>query len=112
MHPVHPMTHHPRVVDCAAPAPLLRDLHSLGRLFESMVVRDLRVYAQAADAAVFYYREKGGLEVDAIVQAADGRWAAFAVKLGEGRADDGAPTSSGWQNGWIRREWASRQRWA
>ena len=74
----------------AAPALLLRDLHFLGLLFESMVVRDLRVYAQAMDAEVFHYREKGGLEVDAIVQAADGRWAAFEVKLGEGRADDGA----------------------
>ena len=74
----------------AEPARLLRDLDFLGLLFESMVVRDLRVYAQAADADVFHYREKGGLEVDAIVQANDGRWAAFEVKLGEGRADEGA----------------------
>ncbi len=74
----------------AEPARLLRDLDFLGFLFESMVVRDLRVYAQAADAEVFHYREKGGLEVDAIVQANDGRWAAFEVKLGEGRADEGA----------------------
>ena len=74
----------------ATPARLLRDLNFLGLLFESMVVRDLRVYAQAADAEVFHYREKGGLEVDAILQANDGRWAAFEVKLGEGRADAGA----------------------
>ncbi len=74
----------------ATPPRLLRDLDFLGLLFESMVVRDLRVYAQAADADVFHYREKGGLEVDAIVQANDGRWAAFEVKLGEGRADAGA----------------------
>ena len=74
----------------AAPARLLRDLHFLGLLFESMVVRDLRVYAEATDAEVFHYREKGGLEVDAIVQANDGRWAAFEVKLGEGRADQAA----------------------
>ena len=74
----------------ATPARLLRDLDFLGLLFESMVVRDLRVYAQAADAEVFHYREKGGLEVDAIVQANDGRWAAFEVKLGEGRVDEGA----------------------
>lgn len=53
-------------------------------------MRDLRVYAQAADAEVFHYREKGGLEVDAIVQANDGRWAAFEVKLGEGRVDEAA----------------------
>ena len=74
----------------ATPDRLLRDLDFLGLLFESMVVRDLRVYAQAADAEVFHYREKGGLEVDAIVQANDGRWAAFEVKLGEGRVDDAA----------------------
>ena len=97
----------------AAPARLLRDLHFLGLLFESMVVRDLRVYAQATDAEVFHYREKGGLEVDAVVQANDGRWAAFEVRLGGGRADEGgAPTCSGWRSGWIRREWASRWRWA
>ena len=74
----------------ASPAGLLRDLDFLGLLFESMVVRDLRVYAQAADAEVLHYREKGGLEVDAIVQANDGRWAAFEVKLGEGSVDKGA----------------------
>ncbi len=74
----------------AAPARLLRDLDFLGLLFESMVVRDLRVYAQAADADVFHYREKSGLEVDAIVQGNDGRWAAFEVKLGEGRVDEAA----------------------
>ena len=74
----------------ATPARLLRDLDFLGFLFESMVVRDLRVYAQAADAEVFHYREKGGLEVDAIVQSNDGRWAAFEVKLGEGRVDEDA----------------------
>ena len=74
----------------ATPARLLRDLDFLGLLFESIVVRDLRVYAQAADAEVFHYREKAGLEVDAIVQCNDGRWAAFEVKLGEGRVDRGA----------------------
>ena len=74
----------------ARPTRLVRDLDFLGLLFESMVVRDLRVYAQAADAEVFHYREKSGLEVDAIVQANDGRWAAFEVKLGEGRADQAA----------------------
>ena len=62
---------------------LLGDLEYLGFLFESLVIRDLRVYAQAADARVFHYRDKDGLEVDAIVETADGRWAAFEVKLGE-----------------------------
>ena len=74
----------------ATPDRLLRELRFLGLLFESLVVRDLRVYAQAVDAEVFHYREKGGLEVDAIVQSNAGPWAAFEVKLGEGRVDEAA----------------------
>ena len=74
----------------ATPGRLTADLEFLGLLFESLVVRDLRVQAQAADAQVFHYREKDGLEVDAVVEAADGRWAAFEVKLGERWVDDGA----------------------
>ena len=69
---------------------LIADLPFLGLLFESMVIRDLRVYAQAAGAQVFHYREKEGLEVDAVVEAADGRWAAFEIKLGERWVEDGA----------------------
>lgn len=46
------------------------------------MVRDLRVYAQEHDAQVSHYRDAKGLEVDVIVQAASGRWAAFEVKLG------------------------------
>jgi uncharacterized protein len=74
----------------ATPARLLDDLNLLGFLFESLVVRDLRVYAQAADARVFQYRDSGGLEVDAIVEAGDGRWMAFEVKLGQGQVDAAA----------------------
>lgn len=74
----------------ATPARLLRDLNLLGFLFESLVVRDLRVYGQALDAHVLQYRDNLGLEVDAIVETAEGRWAAFEVKLGPGQVDDGA----------------------
>ena len=74
----------------ATPERLTADLEFLGLLFESMVIRDLRVYAQAADAQVYHYREKEGLEVDAIVEAGDGRWAAFEIKLGERWVEDGA----------------------
>lgn len=74
----------------ATPSRLLADLRFLGFLFESLVVRDLRVHAQYADAEVFHYREKDGLEADAIVEAADGRWAAFEVKLGARWVDEGA----------------------
>lgn len=74
----------------ATPERLLADLEWFGFLFESLVVRDLRVYAQAADAEVYHYRDNTDLEVDAIVQAADGRWAAFEVKLGQGQIDEAA----------------------
>ena len=74
----------------ATPDRLTADLEFLGLLFESLVIRDLRVYAQASDAKVFHYREKEGLEVDAVVEASDGRWAAFEIKLGERWVQDGA----------------------
>ncbi|HRA04295.1 MAG TPA: DUF4143 domain-containing protein [Arachnia sp.] len=74
----------------ATPAKLLRDLNTLGLLFESLVVRDLRVYADAIDAVVCHYRDSDGLEVDAIVEARDGTWGAFEVKLGTGQIDQAA----------------------
>jgi predicted AAA+ superfamily ATPase len=74
----------------ATPDRLLRELRLLGFLFESLVIRDLRVYAQASDAHVLQYRDSHGLEVDAIVETADGRWAAFEVKLGSGQVDQAA----------------------
>ena len=74
----------------ATPDRLLADLEFLGLLFESLVIRDLRAYAQAADAQVFHHREKDGLEVDAVVETADGRWAAFEIKLGERWVEAGA----------------------
>lgn len=74
----------------ASPAKLVRDLKTLGLLFESLVVRDLRVYADAIDATVSHYRDSDGLEVDAIVEARDGTWGAFEVKLGAGQIDQAA----------------------
>lgn len=70
----------------ASPARLLTDLNWFGLLFESMVVRDLRVYAEALGAQVFHYRDESGLEADVIIEMPDGRWAAFEVKLGASAA--------------------------
>jgi predicted AAA+ superfamily ATPase len=72
----------------ASPERLLSDMELFGFLFESLVTRDLRVYAQAHDADVFHYRDNTGLEVDAIVEAQAGRWAAFEVKLGQTAIDE------------------------
>lgn len=76
----------------ARPDRLLRDVETLGLLFESLVVRDLRIYAQTLDASVFHYRDSTDLEVDAIVERRDGAWAAFEVKLGQGAVDRAAET--------------------
>ena len=74
----------------AGPDNLMKDIPWFGFLFKSMVVRDLRVYAQAMSGRVYHYRDNTGLEIDAIVDAGPGRWAAFEVKLGQGRIDEGA----------------------
>jgi len=70
---------------------LLQDLNAAGLQFESMVLRDLRVYGQRDGALWSSWRDtKSGAEVDAIVELPDGRWAAFEVKLGEGAVDEAA----------------------
>jgi len=74
----------------ASPQRLVRDVETLGLLFESLVVRDLRTHAQALDATVFHYRDNNGLEADAVVQRRDGSWAAFEVKLGQAAIDGAA----------------------
>lgn len=77
----------------ADPARLLRDWRWFGFLFENMVIRDLRVYAQSLDAQVFAYRDETGLEADAIVEYPDGRWGAFEVKLGTSEQVEAAARS-------------------
>ncbi|MDR0271955.1 MAG: DUF4143 domain-containing protein [Clostridiales bacterium] len=64
-----------------APDGLLHDFNTFGLLFESLCVRDLRVYAHAIDGEVFHYRDKNGLEADAVVHLKDGRWGAVEVKM-------------------------------
>lgn len=74
----------------ATPAKLNQDMKTLGFMFENLVLRDLRIFAQAMDAEVSHYRDSGGLEVDAIVETADGTWGAFEVKLGTHAIDAAA----------------------
>src|SRR5680860_172030 len=69
----------------ADPPALRADLNLFGFLFESLVVRDLRIYAQAIEGQVSHYRDHTGLEVDAIVTCPGQLWAAFEVKLGTSR---------------------------
>jgi len=69
---------------------LIKDLNTFGYLFESLCVRDLRIYAQSIDGEIFHYRDKTDLEADAIISLRDGRWAAVEVKLGSKQIDEGA----------------------
>jgi predicted AAA+ superfamily ATPase len=73
-----------------SPDRLLKDLEWLGLLFESLVIRDLRVLAQALDGEVFHYRDNYGVEVDAIVQLRNGCWGAIEIKLGQGQVEAAA----------------------
>ena len=77
----------------AGPGALLGDLEAFGLLFESLAVRDLRIYAQMLGGAVYHYRDSSGLEVDAVVELGDGRWSAFEVKLGGASSIDDAAAS-------------------
>ncbi|MDO5852630.1 MAG: DUF4143 domain-containing protein [Thermoplasmata archaeon] len=69
---------------------LLSDLGTLGLLFESMVVRDLRAYTQRMGGEIYHYRDSDGLEADAVVHLNDGRWGVVEVRLGSNRVDEGA----------------------
>ena len=69
---------------------LLLDFNTLGFLFESLCVRDLRVYAQAIDGDVSHYKDSNGLEADAIVHLRDGSWGAVEIKLGTNEIDKAA----------------------
>jgi predicted AAA+ superfamily ATPase len=69
---------------------LLADLNYLSLLFESLALRDLRIYAEANGARLYHYRDSQGLEADGIIERANGDWCAFEVKLGVGAADEAA----------------------
>lgn len=75
------------------PDDLMHDLNTFGLLFETMAVRDLRVYADAMGASVSHYRDKDNLECDAIVHLRNGRYGLIEIKLGGTTAIDEAQTS-------------------
>jgi len=73
------------------PSGLLKDLRTFGFIFETMCIRDLRVYADALDGRVFHYRDKSNLECDAVIVLRDSRYALIEIKLGgEERIEEGA----------------------
>ena len=75
------------------PEKLIADLNTMGLLFETMCIRDLRVYSEALDGKVYHFRDKNGLECDAVTHLRDGRYGLVEIKLGGQRLiDEGAKT--------------------
>lgn len=66
------------------------DFKTFGFLFESLVMRDLRVYSHALGGRISYYRDRYGLEADAVLHLKDGRYALIEVKLGSNEIEEGA----------------------
>lgn len=63
---------------------LVNDLRFMGFIFENMCMRYLKIYADAIDARLSYYRDKNDFEVDCILETANGKWGAIEIKLGAG----------------------------
>ena len=75
----------------ASPDDLLNDLETMGLMFETLAVRDLRVYADALDGQVYHYRDKKGLECDAVIHLRNGSYGLVEIKLGgDNLIDEGA----------------------
>ena len=72
------------------PGDLMDDLNTLGFFFEALCVRDLRVFAEALGGKVYHYRDKSGLECDAVVHLRNGQYGLVEIKLGgQSLVDDG-----------------------
>ena len=67
-----------------------KDYQTLGFLFESLCIRDLKIYSSAYDGDVSYYHDRYGLEADAVLHLNDGRFALIEIKLGQSQVDEGA----------------------
>jgi len=72
------------------PEYFLKDFKTFGYLFESLVIRDLRVYSQSMGGHISYYRDRYGLEADAVLHLEDGRYALIEIKLGSSEIEEGA----------------------
>ena len=69
---------------------LINDLNLTGFLFENLCIRDLKIYADAMNANLSYYRDKNDFEVDVILRTDSGKWGAIEIKLGAGFINEAA----------------------
>lgn len=81
------------------PEDLLNDLNTMGLVFENLCIRDLRIYAQVLDGTVYHYRDRNGLECDAVVHLRNGKYGLVEVKLGGDKLiEEAAKTLSALEN--------------
>lgn len=75
------------------PEDLINDLNTFGLIFETLCVRDLRVYAEALNGNIYHYRDKNGLECDAVVHLRNGNYGLVEIKIGgDNLINDGVRT--------------------
>ena len=72
------------------PKNLIQDLNTFGFLFESLCIRDLKIYTQSYGGDITFYRDEKDFEVDAILRTSSGKWGAIEMKLGAGYIDEAA----------------------
>ncbi|HPJ20899.1 MAG TPA: DUF4143 domain-containing protein [Clostridia bacterium] len=72
------------------PGNIFDDMKTFGFLFESLCIRDLRIYSQEIGGKVYYYRDRYGLECDAVIRLNDGKYCLIEIKLGNTDIDKGA----------------------
>lgn len=77
---------------------LIKDLNFTGFIFENMCIRDLKIYTEAIDATLSYYRDKNDFEIDCILKTADGKWGAIEIKLGTGEIPEAAENLNKFRN--------------
>ena len=81
------------------PMDLINDLNTMGLFFETLCVRDLRVFAESLNGKVYHYRDKNGLECDAVIHLRGGRYGLIEIKLGgQSLINDGATTLTALSN--------------
>lgn len=69
---------------------LISDLDTFGFMFEALVERDLRIYAETFNAELFHYQDYSNNEIDAVIELDDGEWCAIEIKLGANQIDSAA----------------------
>ncbi len=68
----------------------MRDLNTLGFLFEALCERDLKIYAEAFGASLYHYQDYHNQEMDAVIVLPDGEWCGIEIKLGANQIEDAA----------------------